>query len=50
MLTDLGFADFDVNGILASLHARRDTDRKLAVTPDKLEGVGFRELALKQGN
>ena len=47
MLTDLGFADFDVNGILASLHARRDTDRKLAVTPDKLEGVGFREMPLK---
>ena len=45
MLTKLGFADFDVKGVTASLHSRRDADRKLAVTPDQLEAVGFREVA-----
>lgn len=46
MLAKLGFADFEVKGVTAALHSRRDADRKLAVTPDQLEAVGFREVAV----
>lgn len=45
MLTELGFASSDVEGISAALHSHRDADRKLAVTPDQLEAAGFREVA-----
>ena len=43
MLTTLGFEALDVKGISAALHSHRDADRKLAVTPDQLQAVGFRE-------
>ncbi len=45
MLAKLGFEDFDVKGVLGALGSHRDADRRLAVTPDQLEAVGFRELA-----
>ncbi len=44
MLADIGFDPFDITGITAALHSHRDVDRKLAVTPDQLEAVGFQEV------
>ena len=45
VLATLGFPDFEVKGITAALQSRRGADRKLAVTPDQLQAVGFREVA-----
>ena len=45
MLEKIGFEQFDITGIKAALHSHRDADRKLAVTPDQLEAVGFQEVA-----
>ena len=45
MLKELGFEDIDVRGIMAALLSHRGVDRKLAVTPEQLEGAGFREVA-----
>ena len=45
MLAKLGFPEIDVKGVTAALHSHRDADRKLDVTPDQLEAVGFREVA-----
>jgi hypothetical protein len=45
MLNSLGFADGDVQGVLAALGSHRNADRKFAVTPDQLHDAGFRELA-----
>ena len=46
MLKELGFDDLDVRGVMAALLSHRDVDRKLAATPDHLEGAGFRDTAL----
>lgn len=45
MLESLGFPEMDVEGIKAALHSHRDTDRKLDITPMRLEAVGFRAIA-----
>lgn len=45
MMKELGFEDLDVRGVMATLLSHRGVDRKLAVTPDQLEGAGFREMA-----
>lgn len=45
ILDRLGFSAFDVQGIMGALHSHRDADRRLAVTPDELHAVGFREVA-----
>ncbi len=45
MLSDLGFADFDIQGVKGALHSHRDADRRLAVTPDQLHAAGFHEVA-----
>ena len=44
MLESLGFASFDVRGVMAALHSHRDADRKLAVTPDQLQAAGFQDV------
>ena len=45
MLDGLGFAAFDVQGVLGALRSHRDADRRLAVTPDQLHAAGFVETA-----
>ena len=45
MLVTLKFSDADITGVFAALKSHRDVDRKLAVTPDQLRNVGFREVA-----
>ena len=45
MLEGLGFAAFDVQGVVAALHDHRDADRRLAVTPDQLQAAGFQDVA-----
>ena len=44
MLESLGFSDFDVQGVAGALHTQRDADRRMAVTPDQLQGAGFKEI------
>ena len=44
MLDGLGFDTFDVEGVMAALHSHRDADRRLEITPDKLQAAGFREV------
>lgn len=46
VLEQLGFSDFDMQGVKGALHSHRDADRRFAVTPDQLTAVGFHELAL----
>ena len=45
MLVGLGFETLDIDGVMGALRSHRDADRKLAVTPDQLEAVGFGEIA-----
>ena len=45
LLTELGFADFDVHGVMGALRSHRDADRRLDVTPDQLQKAGFHDPA-----
>ena len=45
MLATLGFPESDVQGVMAALNSHRNADRKLAVTPDQLQHVGFLQVA-----
>lgn len=46
VMEKLGFEEFDIKGVQGAMHSHRDADRRLVVTPDQLEAVGFRELVL----
>ncbi len=48
MLEKLGFAAFDISGVLGALHSHRDADRRLDVTPNQLQAAGFRDPAYVQ--
>ncbi len=45
MLASLGFAAFDIEGVVAALGSHRGADRQLAVTPDQLHQAGFQQPA-----
>lgn len=45
MMEGLGFASFDIQGVMGALRSHRDADRRLDVTPDQLHTAGFHDPA-----
>lgn len=45
MMEALGFAAFDVCGVMGALHSHRNADRRLDVTPNQLHAAGFHDPA-----
>lgn len=45
MMETLGFAAFDIQGVMGALRSHRDADRRLDVTPDQLHTAGFHDPA-----
>lgn len=48
MMDSLGFAAFDVQGVMGALKSHRDADRRLDTTPDELHTAGFHDPAYAQ--
>ena len=48
MLEELGFAAFDITGVMGALRSHRGADRRLDVTPNQLHAAGFRDPAYVQ--
>ena len=49
MLSKLGFAAFDIEGVKGALRSHGDADRRLAVTPEQLHAAGFHAIAAPVG-
>ena len=48
MLEALGFAAFDIGGVMGALRSHRGADRRLDVTPNQLHAAGFHDPAYAQ--
>lgn len=45
MLTELGFAQLDIQGVTAALGSHRGADRRLNLTQKQLQNAGFKEIS-----